>query len=59
MEIILVFFQNLYIQGKNLLNHEIKIAKELIGKKKRLIQYILYLKYFFYFLYFKYKLYIF
>ena len=33
------FLQNLYIQGKNLLNHEIKSAKELIGKKKRLIQY--------------------
>ena len=39
MEMILVFLQNLYIQGKNLLNHEIKITKELIEKKKRLIQY--------------------
>ena len=44
MEMILVFLQNLYIQGKNLLNHEIKSAKELIGKKKRLIQYIFCLK---------------
>ena len=30
---------NLFIQGKNLLNQEIKLSKELIGKKKKLFQY--------------------
>ena len=32
-------FRSLYIQGKNLLNHEIKLSKDLVGKKKKLIQY--------------------
>ena len=32
-------FRNLYIQGKNLLNQEIKLSKDLAGKKKKLIQY--------------------
>ena len=30
---------DLYIQGKNLLDHEIKISKDLFGKKKKIIQY--------------------
>lgn len=32
-------FHSLYIQGKHLLNQEIKITKELMGKKKKLLQY--------------------
>ena len=32
-------FRNLFIQGKNLLNQEIKLSKNLIGKKKKYIQY--------------------
>jgi len=32
-------FHNLFIQGKNLLNQEIKLSKELFGKKKKLFQY--------------------
>ena len=32
-------FRSLYIQGKNLLNQEIKLSKDLAGKKKKLIQY--------------------
>jgi hypothetical protein len=32
-------FHNLFIQGKNLLNQEIKLLKELFGKKKKLFQY--------------------
>ena len=32
-------FRSLYIQGKNLLSHEIKLSKDLVGKKKKLIQY--------------------
>ncbi len=32
-------FHNLFIQGKNLLNQEIKLSKNLIGKKKKYIQY--------------------
>ena len=31
--------RSLFIQGKNLLNHEIKLSKELIGKKKKLLEY--------------------
>ena len=30
---------DLYIQGKNLLDHEIKISKDLFGKKKKIIHY--------------------
>ena len=30
---------NLFIQGKNLLNHEIKLSKELCGKRKNLFKY--------------------
>lgn len=33
------FYYNLYIKGKNLLEHESKISKELFGKKKRIIHY--------------------
>ena len=32
-------YNTLYIKGKNLLDHEIKISKELFGKKKKIIQY--------------------
>ena len=32
-------FRSLYIQGKNLLSQEIKLSKDLVGKKKKLIQY--------------------
>ena len=32
-------FHDLFIQGKNLLNQEIKLNKELIGKKKKLLHY--------------------
>ena len=32
-------FHNLFIQGKNLLNQEIRLSKELFGKKKFLFQY--------------------
>ena len=32
-------FHNLYIQGQNLLNCEIKLSKDLIGKKKKLLLY--------------------
>ena len=32
-------FHNLYIQGQNLLNYEIKLSKDLIGKKKKLLLY--------------------
>ena len=32
-------FHSLYIQGKHLLNQEIKITKDLVGKKKKLLQY--------------------
>lgn len=30
---------NLYIKGKNLLNQEIKLSKDLLGKKKKILQY--------------------
>ena len=30
---------NLFVQGKNLLNQEIKLSKDLLGKKKILMQY--------------------
>ena len=33
------FYNSLYIKGKNLLEHEKKISKELIGKKKKIIHY--------------------
>ena len=32
-------FHNLFIQGKNLLNQEVKLSKDLIGKKKKLCLY--------------------
>ena len=32
-------YKSLYIKGKNLLEHEIKISKELLGKKKKIIYY--------------------
>ena len=32
-------FHNLYIQGKNLLKQEIKLSKDLIGKKKKMYRY--------------------
>ena len=38
-EIDLNSFHNLFIQGKNLLNQEIKLNKDLTGKKKKLIHY--------------------
>ena len=31
--------RNLFIQGKNLLNQEIKLSKDLVGKKKKIMQY--------------------
>ena len=38
-EIDLNSFHNLFIQGKNLLDYEIKLNKDLTGKKKKLIHY--------------------
>ena len=38
-EIDLNSFRNLFIQGKNLLDYEIKLNKDLTGKKKKLIHY--------------------
>ena len=32
-------YNSLYVKGKNLLEHEMKISKELIGKKKKIIHY--------------------
>ena len=31
--------RNLFIQGRNLLNQEIKLSKDLVGKKKKIMQY--------------------
>jgi len=35
----LSIYHNLYVKGKNLLDHEIKLSKELFGKKKKIVHY--------------------